>query len=499
MKGNKAFSVIRPESTHSLFSRGCARLELNRYSETCKAIADFTQCMELLSPNTSLSFSGELLYKRAGAYQNISKNNEALKDYTESINRIRSLNHEGKMLLLNNLIGRGQTYQVMHKLGLAFTDIDSANKMTDNQDPYCLCCRASIYASKHDYKKAVQDLDKATEMGADHNSIALLQRAAVLIELGKYDTALPDLEKALTMSQENVQKAEIYFQRGICDYALKNKDQALHSFEQAVKMNPYHGKAYFRIGMIQAEKGKLKEALRTLDKAHELAPHQRDILLERAIINRKLGNTDDAADDVNRGMELSLSAVSTVTLLENQIKRLHEEMQRNGPSVRTHFELGMAYDGLLNQEQEPEAHAETFKQAITEYRTTIERDVNNTYPQAHALIALCYKRMDDLIAAHEWHLQFCDVLNENKEAEQHWKVYLKDINERMEAGNLAPHLDENAVRKLIHMEYNRKIRNIDEANYQNDTEDQRQNQLQFYTYLRRNLSDVLAAISFIKS
>jgi tetratricopeptide (TPR) repeat protein len=494
-KGTKSFSVIKPETTHSLFSRGCARLELKRYLETRKAIADFTQCMELLSPSTSPAFACELFYKRAFAYHEISRHNEAIKDYDELINRCRPIREQGKVLVLNGLIGRGKTYQAMGKLGLAFRDIDDANKMTGNTDPYCLCCRASIYASKHDYKRAVADLDKASKMGSDQNLDALLERASVLSEFGKYDVALPDLEKALTMSHENTQKAEIYYRRGMCDYALKNRDQALHSFEQAVKMNPYHGKAHFRIGMIQAEKGQLKEALRTLNKAHELAPQQRDILLERSIINRKLGNADEAADDVNRGMQLASTTVSTVTALENHIRRLREEIKHNGSSTRTHFELAIAYDGLVTQEPESDAQEENYKEAVTEYRAAIDSDTNNTYPQARALLALCQKKMNDLIGAHQWHLEFCDMFYEHREAVHHWKAYLKDINERMESSNLEPHLDESAVRKLMHMERNRKVRNIDEENYKNDTEDQYKNQLSFYMRLRYDLSDVLAAIA----
>jgi tetratricopeptide (TPR) repeat protein len=451
--------------------------------------------MELLSPNASPTFTCELFYKRASAYQYIGRNNEAIKDYTESINRSRSLNEQGKILLLNNLLGRGQTYQAMYKLRMAFIDIDAANRMTGYTDAYCLCCRAGVYTAQRDYRRAVEDLDKAAKMGCDQNLVALLERASVLHEMGKHDVALPDLEKALTICHENIQKGDIYYLRGNCDYALKNKDQALHSFEQAVKMNPYHGKAYFRIGMIQAEKGKLKEALRTLTKAHELAPHQRDILLERAIINRKLGNANDAEEDVNRGMQLSSSTVSTTTTLESYIKRIREEIRRNGPSTRTHLELAMAYDGLLSQEQESEVQAENYKEAVTEYRAAIESDTTITYPQARALLALCHNKMNDIILAHEWHLEFYDILFEYKHAEQHWKAYVKDISEKMESSNLDPHLDENAVRKLMHMERNRKIRSIDEENYTNDTEDQYKNQLAFYLHLRNDLSNVLAAIA----
>jgi tetratricopeptide (TPR) repeat protein len=495
MKADKSFSIIKPETTHSLFLRGCARLELKQYLETRKAISDFTQCIEFLSQSTPSSFACELFYKRAFAYQNIGKNNDAIKDYTESINRCRTLGEQGKPLFLKGLIGRGQTYQAIYKLAMAFKDIDDANKMTGYTNPYYLCCRASVYASKRDFKKAVEDLEKALEMGCDRDVEALMQRASVLSELGKHDVALLDLEKALKLSHETTQKAEIYYQRGVCDYALKNREQALNSFEQAIKLNPFHARAHFRIGMIQAEKGQLKESLRTLGKAHELAPHQRDILLERAIVNRKLGKVDDAAEDENRGKQLDSSAFPTITRLEDHIKKLREEITFNGSSARNHLELGMAYDALLTQEYESRAHEETYKEAIIEYRAAIETDLTNIYPQARALLALCQRKMNDVIEAHEWHLEFYNTLFEHNDAVLHWKTYLKDINEKMKLGKLEPHLDENAVRKLMHMERNRSTMNIDEENYKNDAEDRYKNQLAFYIRFRTDLSDVLAAIA----
>ncbi len=243
--------MIKPETTTSLYLCGCARLELKQYSETRKAIENFNHCIELSSQTAQPSFPLELWYKRAFAYQNIGKNDDALRDYTEFINRCRSLGEEKRDNLHKGLLGRGLTYYAIRELDMAFQDINEANKLTNNRNPYYLCCRASIYSSTHEYRKAEEDLKIASKMGGDQDIETLFQRAFIFSELGKHDDALRTLRKARDLSQRSTQKADIWFRCGINEYALQNREQALQSFEQAISLNPFHARVHFRIGMIR--------------------------------------------------------------------------------------------------------------------------------------------------------------------------------------------------------------------------------------------------------
>jgi len=57
----------------------------------------------------------------------------------------------------------------MRELDMAFQDINTANKLTSNRNPYYLCCRASIYSSQQEYVKAVEDLERASKIGANQD------------------------------------------------------------------------------------------------------------------------------------------------------------------------------------------------------------------------------------------------------------------------------------------------------------------------------------------
>ena len=465
------------------------------YIQTREAIVDFTKCLELASRTNQPSFILQVWYKLAQAYYRIGRYDDAIRDYTELIQRCRVSDDQDKTNLHKGLLGRGQTYQAMFELDAALVDIDEAIKLTPRNNPYYFCCRASVHAWKHNYKKAEVDLQRALDAGCEKDSQALLQRAIVHAELGKHDLALEDLQKALLLTHYPIELAEICYRSGMSELALNKRTAALRSFEQTTTLHPFHAQGYFQLGMLQADKGQYKHALKALDRAHELAPVQANILLERADVNRNLGHLEEADADHKRGMQLQASPTSKIALLTDRINQLRQQSDRQGASAYSHLELATAHDGLLNQKKHSKAKTEHFQQAVLAYRAAIEADSKHLYPQARALLVLCYQKMNALLEAHELHLNFYDVLAEKPGAIHHWKTYLVDIEDKIALNSAEPYLTESVFGKLVHIESNRRKKNIDEDRFRNDIDDKHENQLAFYQQLRIDLSNVLAAIS----
>lgn len=456
-----------------------------------------TKCLELASQTSQPSFILDVWYKLAHAYYRIGRYDDAIRDYTELIQRCRITDDPDGTHLHKGLIGRGQTYQAMFELEAALRDMDEANKLTPRSNPYYLCCRASLYAWKHDYKKAEDDLRRASSVGCEKDSETLVQRAMAYGELGKHELALEDLQKAMTLTRFPIDLAEICFRSGMTELALNKTSSALRSFEQATALHPFHAQAYFQLGMLQADKGQHKQALKALSRAHELAPLQANILLERADVNRELGHLGDADDDHKRGMQLRASPATILTTLTDRINKLRQDIDRHGASASIHLELAMAHDGLLSQKKHSKSKMEHFQQATLAYRTTIETDNKHLYPQARALLILCHQKMSALVEAHELHLNFYDVLAENSDAIHHWKAYLVEIEDQMASNTAEPYLTESVFSKLVHIESNRRKRIIDEDKCRDDDDDKHENQLAFYRRLRIDLSNILAAITII--
>ncbi|CAF3339062.1 unnamed protein product [Rotaria sp. Silwood2] len=490
----KQFSLIKPDTTTSLYLSGCSRLELEHYSESQEALTDFDKCFELLKHSERPPFALELWYKRGLAYHNIGKYEDAIENYTEYINQSNAIAEA----IHKALIARGLTYQIIYELDMAMVDMNEANKLTYYRNPYYLCCRASVNISKNEFDKAEEDLQRAYNVGCHDNVEGLFKRGVVLAELNRHNAALEDFKKALTLSEKSAQQSDICFRCGLSEYTLNNKEQALQWFSRAINVHPYHAQAYYYMGMMQSDKGQYKDALKSLNRAHDLSPEQSDILFQRAIVNEHLGKLDDAAQDRKRGKQINMSDFAIITMLVNRIKTLHEEINRtDSSSPRTHLELAMAYDGLFVRKKNLTTKLTYYKKSILEYRATIETDTKNLYPQAHALMVLCHKKMNNLVEAHEVHLEFYNILSKHKGAIYHWKTYLLDIKDKMESDKLEPYLDKNDVSKLISMESNRRKQNVDQETFQNDIDDKYKNQLIFYERLRINLSNILAAINIL--
>ncbi|CAF5188736.1 unnamed protein product, partial [Rotaria magnacalcarata] len=333
--------------------------------------------------------------------------------------------------------------------------------------------------------------------GCYKSAEALLQRAIVLTELNRHKAAIEDLKKALTLTDKPSQQSDICFQCGVSYYALNDKEQAFQWFSHSTSFHPYNAQAYYRLGVMQREKEQYTDALKSLDRAHELSPVQSDILFQRALVYEYLDKPDDAAKDRKRGLQLFSLDFTIITMLGNRIKALREEMLHTNVSSHTHLELAIAYDGLLNRKKNLTTKQIFYKVAIHEYRVAIETDTKHLYPHAYALVALCHLKMNDFVKAHEAHLQFYNILSKYKGTEYHWKAYLLDVKDKMELGKTEPHLDQAAVSKLINMELNRRKQCADQETFKYDTEDQYKNQLLFYERLRIDLANLLAAIALL--
>ena len=493
----KQFSLIKPDTTTSLYLGGCARLELKYDVQAEEAIVDFSKCIQLSSQDDELPFSVEVWYKRALAYHQLRKYDEAIQDYSEFIRRCRSTDQQVEYEPHQGLIGRSATYQALNELDNALADANEAIKLTHHNDPYYLLCRASIYASRDEHKQAVDDIDAATQLGCENDVEATFQRANVYVELEKHTNALKDYNKALKISSKPNEQSEICTRAGICSYTINDKPRAQQWFERALTLNPCNAQAYYHLGVIQREKGQYKDALKSLNLAHDYSPKHGDILIERALVHQHLGDVRAAKQDQKQAKHLNSSTSTVVTMLIERIKQIRHDKNRTGNATKTHYELALAYDGLINQKKDRNTKLEYYKTAVLEYRATIQADTQTVYPQAYALLALCQQKLHNFIESHEVHLEFYKILSKHKAAVYYWKSYLVEIEEQMRAGQLEPHLNQTSVSQLIHMELNRRKYLVDLETLTNDQQDLDKNQLNFYERMRIDLTDLLTAISIL--
>jgi tetratricopeptide (TPR) repeat protein len=113
-------------------------------------------------------------------------------------------------------------------------------------------------------------LDLQRAAGAeDANTADALGKSYALAE--QYERALPLLVAATTRAGAKPD-AETYYFRGLSEYRLKKADEAVRSFEAAVKADPKNAVSLFYLGRIAYERGQADAAVSALNRATTADP-----------------------------------------------------------------------------------------------------------------------------------------------------------------------------------------------------------------------------------
>jgi len=124
------------------------------------------------------------------------------------------------------------------------------------------------------YAEAAADLQRALDLqraaGAeDPNTADALGKSYALAE--QHERALPLLVAATTRAGAKPD-AETYYFRGLAEYRTKKLDDAVRSFEAAVKADPKNAVSLFYLGRIAYERGQPDAAISTLNRATTADP-----------------------------------------------------------------------------------------------------------------------------------------------------------------------------------------------------------------------------------
>lgn len=119
------------------------------------------------------------------------------------------------------------------------------------------------------YKEAAPDLQKALDLQRmsgqeDANTVDELGRAYVRIE--EFERALPLLVKAISRTDVKLDPALLYL-RGLSEFKTGKTDDAIRSFNAAVKENPKDAASLYYLGRIFFDRNELPAAIAALNRA----------------------------------------------------------------------------------------------------------------------------------------------------------------------------------------------------------------------------------------
>jgi len=198
-----------------------------------------------------------------------------------------------------SLVNRGRSYAARREWDRALADYDRALELQQGWDaPWAL--RAEARLARGDAPGAISDATVSLQLQPKAGK-ALLTRGLSLSRIGKPREAIADLTKALEIDPNFV---EARVNRALERAKLGDLDGSLADFDAAVAYdpNPY---VYFRRAVPRGLKGDVEGAIADCTEAIRLKPDFYEAYVRRGAARMERGETERAAQDFSRALELA--------------------------------------------------------------------------------------------------------------------------------------------------------------------------------------------------
>ena len=171
----------------------------------------------------------------------------------------------------------------------------------------CLHLIGLIAKANKDFEKSVYFISKAIKINPD-SSEAHFNLGNVLKELLRYEEAINSYNQAIKIKPDH----ELYFVRGVLFFEIKLLEEALESFNNALKFKPNSSETFNNIGLINVELKNFNQAIVNYDKAIKInrnfliAKHNRGLAL---LLNK---NESEALNNFKEIIQIDPDYVSSL-------------------------------------------------------------------------------------------------------------------------------------------------------------------------------------------
>ncbi|MDR2904920.1 MAG: tetratricopeptide repeat protein [Helicobacteraceae bacterium] len=206
-----------------------------------------------------------------------------------------------------------------------------------------------------------------------NNSIAYYNRGIAYIKLRNYDQAVKDYTQAIALDPKDDQA---YHNRGGAYCKLGNYDQAIADFTKAIELNPKYASAYFNRGVTYDKQQNYNQAITDFTKAIELAPKDATYYNNRGNVYYELQNYDQAISDYTKAIELDPKFVMAYSNRGVAYKKLQNYDQAIKDCTQA-IKIDPKYASAYNNRGITYYDLKNYDQAIADYTKAIELEPEN--------------------------------------------------------------------------------------------------------------------------
>jgi tetratricopeptide (TPR) repeat protein len=285
--------VLDGNNANYYIARGEVSMRMKRTDE---AKRDFEKAIEL-APGDPRPYLG-----RGGLYLILGERVKARQDFD------RCLEIDPNFALAN--LRRGKYYELTGNLERALADYRKAsNAMPQSDEAWFERTRAELAAAGMEGdKKSVEAAFEAAEKSArhlveisNHPGRAHKVLATVLGSRGKREESIHHFTKAIDANPKDI---EAIYLRGSAYAFMKNYDQAVKDFDQAVSIMPDYLDPYISKANVYLMQDQPEKALQVYSQVIAKDPENLTVLKLRYELYKAMGNLDAASEDLGRMKKL---------------------------------------------------------------------------------------------------------------------------------------------------------------------------------------------------
>jgi len=259
-----------------------------------------------------------------------------------------------------------------------------------------------ISFQSRNYQKSADLIYQAIQIKSNHTEMYNFY-AIILIHLKKIDEAIKSWDHAIKIKPDY---AEAYYNRGKALHELQKKiEPAIESFDKAIQIKPDYAEAYNNRGNAFRDFNKLNEAIESYDKAIQIKPDYADAYYNRGNAFRDFNKLNEAIESYDKAIQIKPdymeaynnrgTSLKDFNKLNEAIENFNKAIQIKPDSYEAYYNRGTTFLEL----KKIEPAIESFDKAI---------QIKPDYVEAHynrGKAFLEFNKLDDVFQSYSKAIQ----------------------------------------------------------------------------------------------